>query len=67
MAVVVRDVNVRASPSNAAAVVSTLARGAKVATIERRGNWTLVQIGGDSRNIKPRRGWVYGSFLRDEV
>jgi len=67
MAIAVRDVNVRASPSNAAAVVSTLARGAKVATIERRGNWTLVQIEGDSRNIKPQRGWVYGSFLRDEV
>ncbi len=59
MAIVVRDVNVRASPSNAAAVVSTLSRGVKVATIERRGNWTLVQIEGDSRNTKHRQGWVY--------
>ncbi len=63
-AVVVRDVNVRASPSTTATVISMLPRGLKVATIEQRENWTLVQIEGDSRNPKPRQGWVYGSYLK---
>jgi len=67
MAVVVREVNVRASPSNTATVVSTLQRGLKVARIEQRGSWALVQIEGADRNTRPRQGWVYGSFLKKET
>jgi hypothetical protein len=65
VAVVVRDVNVRANPSNTAPVVATLPHGLKVATMERRGNWTLVNTKGDGRNIA-REGWVYSSFLKGE-
>jgi Bacterial SH3 domain len=61
-AVVVRDVNVRASPSTTAPIVSTLPHGVEVAMIEQRGNWTLVLTEGSS----PRRGWVYRSFLKAE-
>ncbi len=67
LAAVVSDVNLRAGPSTTAKVITTLPRGLKVATIERRGDWTLVQIEGNSRNTQPRRGWVYGSFLKDET
>jgi hypothetical protein len=66
LAVVVRDVNVRANPSTTGAVISTLVRGTKVTTLEQRGNWTLVQIEGGSGNAKPRQGWVFGSYLKDE-
>jgi hypothetical protein len=65
-AVVLHDVNVRADPSAAARVVSTLRRGLKVLVIEQRGNWTSVQIEGDKANARPL-GWVYGSFLGGEA
>jgi len=66
-AAVVSDVNLRAGASTTAKVIGTLSRGLKVATIERRGDWTLVQIEGDSRDSQPRRGWVNGSFLKGET
>jgi hypothetical protein len=66
VAVVVRDVNVRANPSASASVVSKLPRGLKVAIIEQRGSWTMVQLEKSRGNTGPRRGWVYRSFLKDE-
>ena len=65
-AIVVRDVNLRTSPSNTAAIVRTLPHGSKVATIEKRGNWMLVQSE-DRPNIHRSEGWVYGSFLKTEL
>jgi hypothetical protein len=62
MAVVVRDVSVRASPSGTAEIISTLQRGLKVATLGYSGNWKCVQI--DDKNIQPRQGWVYHSVLQ---
>ena len=62
MAVVVRDVSVRAGPSGAAEIISTLQRGLKVATLGHSGNWKLVQI--DDKKIQPRQGWVYHSVLQ---
>jgi hypothetical protein len=66
MAVVARDVNLRANPSTAAEVITTLPRGRKIATIEQRGNWTLVQIDGKNDERQPLRGWAYSSFLNVE-
>jgi chromosome segregation ATPase len=63
MAVVIHAGNVRAGPSTGAAIVSTLQRGLKVATVEQRGNWTLVRIEDETGDTKPQQGWVYSSFL----
>jgi hypothetical protein len=60
MATVIRSANVRANPAKTAAVISTLQRGAQVATIDERNNWTLVRIDGS----KSQQGWVYNSFLK---
>jgi uncharacterized protein YgiM (DUF1202 family) len=65
MAVVIHAVNARAEPSTSAAIISTLQRGLKVATVEQRGSWTLVRIDGESGKAEPRQGWVYSSFLND--
>jgi len=66
MAVVARDVNVRANPSTEAELVSTLRRGLKVVMLETRGNWTLVRIGGENDQSPSLQGWVYTSFLKGE-
>jgi hypothetical protein len=63
-AVVVSDLNLRKGPSTSSAVVALLPRGSSVATIEKRGDWMFVQLEADNR-AEPRRGWVYGSFLKD--
>ena len=65
-AAVASDVNLRAAPSTTARVIATLPRGLKVATIERRGEWTFVQVEGEG-NTQPRRGWVFSSFLKEET
>jgi len=65
MALVVRGANLRAGPSATAPVISTLQRGLQVATLEQRGNWMLVQIGGENGKTQPRRGWVFSTFLKD--
>jgi SH3 domain-containing protein len=67
MAVVARDVNVRAGPSPTAKILSTLPRGLRVATLERRGDWMSVQIERAGPNAKSLQGWVYGSFLLDQA
>ena len=67
MAVVVRDVNLRANPSNTAAVISALSRGVKLRIVDKRDNWTLVQADGNGSDVKTRLGWVYGSFLKKET
>ena len=67
VAVVLRDLNVRADPSTGAKVIATLPQGLKVTTIEKRGAWTSVQIESDNPNAKPLQGWVYGSFLKVEA
>jgi hypothetical protein len=66
-AVVIRDVNLRVGPSTSANIVSTLPQGLNVATLARRDEWTFVEVGADSRNPQPRRGWVFSSFLKDEA
>ena len=64
-AVVVHEANVRAGPSIAAAIVSTLQRGLEVAMIEQRGKWMFVQVAGADGKTPPRQGWVYSSLLKD--
>jgi hypothetical protein len=63
-AVALSGVNVRSGPSTVAKVISTLPRGVKVATIEERGSWTLVQFEDAGRDAAPRKGWVHGSLLK---
>jgi len=64
LAVVIHAANVRAGPSGAADVIATLQLGVKVAIVEQRGNWTLIQINGESGDLKPPQGWVYSPFLK---
>jgi hypothetical protein len=63
MTLVIHGANVRSGPSATADVVTTLQRGASVATIEQRGSWTLVRIAGEGGKTEPQQGWVYSSFL----
>jgi hypothetical protein len=63
MAVVNHAANVRAGPSSTAEIVSTLQRGLKVASLEQRGNWTLVEFAADNGKSESRQGWVYSSFV----
>jgi hypothetical protein len=64
-AVVARDVNLRDGPSTSAEIVATLPRGLGVAVLERRDEWTRVEIAADGSNPQPRRGWVFSSFLEN--
>jgi len=63
MVVVNHAANVRADASAAAAIISNLPRGVKVAVLEKRGSWTLVRIEDASGKTGPRQGWVASSFL----
>ncbi len=63
MAIVVEDVNVRAGPSTATAVISHLERGRRVATGERQGNWRRVELEAATGTEAARSGWVYDTFL----
>lgn len=62
IATVVKGVNMRADASVSGAVVLTLPRGAQVAVLERRGNWTRVGI--SLPDGTARQGWVFGSYLK---
>ena len=62
-AIVLREVNLRAGPSTTSKVIALLPRGSRVATAEKRGEWTFVQVEAYSRNTQLRRGWVFASFL----
>ncbi|HXJ02527.1 MAG TPA: hypothetical protein VNH44_14990, partial [Micropepsaceae bacterium] len=65
-AIVVRAANARTEPSATAAIVSALPAGLKLATVEQRGNWTLVRLAGLSSS-KPGQiqAWVYSSSLSE--
>jgi hypothetical protein len=63
MATLIRSANVHSDPTKTAAVVSSVQRGAQVAVIDTRNNWTLVRI--DAKGGKQQQGWVYNSFLKD--
>jgi len=67
IAVVVSDVKVHANPQSDGAAVTALRAGSKVTMLERRGNWVSVQIEGDGPNAKPVKGWIFGTFLKDEA
>jgi hypothetical protein len=55
--------NVRAGPSTATAVVMTLARGAEVLPVERRGSWVRIRMSaGDG--TPEREGWIISSALK---
>ncbi len=56
--------NVRAGPSTATAVITTLPRDIEVTPVERRGSWVHIRIGGDD-GTHTQEGWIYGSFLTD--
>ena len=56
--------NLRAGPSTAAAVITTLPHDTEVALIERRGAWVLIRVGGGNGS-HVHEGWVYGSTLKD--
>jgi hypothetical protein len=55
--------NVRAGPSSTAEIVSSLPKGQKVATAEKRGSWTHIRYAGEPGKTEPRDGWIFSSFL----
>jgi len=65
-AIVSRAVNLRATAATTGAVVLTLQRGAPVTVLERRGNWTLVEVPSKDGKTKALQGFVYGSYLKDK-
>jgi hypothetical protein len=58
---VTRAVNVRAEPATTAVIATSLKRGAVVAILEKRGNWTRVEVSGP-QNLS---GWVFNSYLAE--
>ncbi|HYM18511.1 MAG TPA: SH3 domain-containing protein [Micropepsaceae bacterium] len=65
LAVVIREANLRVGPSTTDKIIALLPRDMKVTPIERRGDWTLVQIDGSTGKASARRGWVYTSYLKE--
>jgi hypothetical protein len=65
-AIVSRAANLRATAATTGAVVLTLQRGAPVTVLERRGNWTLVEVPSKDGKTKALQGFVYGSYLKDK-
>ena len=61
-AVVIRDTQLRATPSPAAEIVSTLKSGLEAVIVQERGDWTLVRIDGEAG--QGAQGWVQTSFLK---
>ena len=61
-----RAVNLRATAATTGAVVLTLQRGVPVTVLERRGNWTLVEVPSKDGKTKALQGFVYGSYLKDK-
>ena len=64
-AMVNHAVNVRATPATKGTVVLTLQRGAAVSILKPQGNWTFVEI--PSKTGKPLQGFVYSSYLTDQL
>lgn len=52
--------NVRAEPSNAADIVTTVHLGAKVAFVGRSGSWDRIRIG---EGTSAKDGWIFGAYL----
>jgi hypothetical protein len=65
-ATISRAVNLRATAATTGAVVLTLQRGVPVTVLERRGNWTLVEVPSKNAKTKALQGFVYGSYLKNE-
>jgi hypothetical protein len=62
----VHGANLRAAPSASAGVVTTLARGTRLALIARQGDWAHVRLGGQDGK-SAQEGWIFGSFLKDDT
>lgn len=58
---VIRAVNLRASPSTSADVIASLAQGTAVTILDRQGNWDHVAIVMSDKTS--RQGWAYGSYI----
>jgi hypothetical protein len=59
--------NVRAGPSPAAPVITTLSRDIDVTPVERRGSWVLIRFGGESGMSHRQEGWVFGSYVKETI
>jgi exonuclease SbcC len=62
----VHGANLRAAPSASAGVVTTLARGTRLALIARQGDWAHVRLDGQDGK-SAQEGWIFGSFLKDDT
>lgn len=65
MMIVVHGVNLRAAASPSAAVVATLARGTRVALMERQKDWIRVRVD-TAAGKAAREGWVFDSYLKND-
>ncbi|HEX5279008.1 MAG TPA: SH3 domain-containing protein [Micropepsaceae bacterium] len=64
-AVLARGANLRDAPSGDAPVMLSLPKGTEVVALERKGNWTRIQVTPDGKSAGAREGWVFTSFLKD--
>ena len=62
-AIASRVLNVHASPASKGAVILSLPKNASVAVLEKRGNWTEIEIPAEGAG-KPRQGWVWSAYLQ---
>jgi len=60
-----RDVNLRATPSISADVITGLKQGSEVTILERQGNWDHVEV--VISGSEERQGWAYGSYLTPQT
>jgi uncharacterized protein YgiM (DUF1202 family) len=57
--------NVHASPASKGAVILSLQKNASVAILEKRGNWTRIEVPAEGAG-KPQQGWVWSAYLQDK-
>jgi hypothetical protein len=63
--VILRTANLRSAPSKSSTVVASLAPGAEITPIDRRGHWILVETGTRDAAHKMQQGWVFSTYLKD--
>jgi ParB family chromosome partitioning protein len=62
---VLRSVNLRGGPATSAAVIASLPKGAKVTSLETKGNWVHVQFA--DAGGKLLEGWAFQTFLQADA
>ncbi|HEY2007928.1 MAG TPA: SH3 domain-containing protein [Rhizomicrobium sp.] len=57
--------NVHPSPASKGAVIVSLPKNTSVAILEKRGNWTRIEVPAEGAG-KPQQGWVWSAYLQEK-